>query len=64
MFSPQHVHAILAENKDMYMLNPCSANIWFVIELCEPVQVIHLHIFVGFTNQTIILWSFNFKKVL
>ncbi|NXY48020.1 SUCO factor, partial [Ceuthmochares aereus] len=31
--------AILMENMDLYMLNPCSAKIWFVIELCEPVQV-------------------------
>uniref|UniRef100_S4R5K5 SUN domain-containing protein n=1 Tax=Petromyzon marinus TaxID=7757 RepID=S4R5K5_PETMA len=31
--------AILMENMDHYMLNPCSAKIWFVIELCEPVQV-------------------------
>ncbi|CAK8691686.1 unnamed protein product [Clavelina lepadiformis] len=35
----KHVSAILDENKDMYMLNPCSTNIWFVIELCEPIQV-------------------------
>uniref|UniRef100_UPI00358FDADF SUN domain-containing ossification factor-like isoform X1 n=1 Tax=Myxine glutinosa TaxID=7769 RepID=UPI00358FDADF len=31
--------AILMENKDLYMLNPCSAKVWFVIELCEPIQV-------------------------
>ncbi|XP_069793616.1 SUN domain-containing ossification factor isoform X3 [Narcine bancroftii] len=31
--------AILMENMDLYMLNPCSAKIWFVIELCEPIQV-------------------------
>lgn len=31
--------AILMENKDMYMLNPCSAEIWIVIELCELVSV-------------------------
>ncbi|KAM6124547.1 LOW QUALITY PROTEIN: SUN domain-containing ossification factor [Pterocles gutturalis] len=31
--------AILIENMDLYMLNPCSTKIWFVIELCEPVQV-------------------------
>ncbi|XP_062962186.1 SUN domain-containing ossification factor isoform X2 [Cynocephalus volans] len=24
---------------DLYMLNPCSTKIWFVIELCEPIQV-------------------------
>ncbi|XP_078263931.1 SUN domain-containing ossification factor isoform X2 [Rhinoraja longicauda] len=31
--------AILMENMDLYMLNPCSTKIWFVIELCEPIQV-------------------------
>ncbi|XP_069718472.1 SUN domain-containing ossification factor isoform X2 [Phaenicophaeus curvirostris] len=36
--------AILMENMDLYMLNPCSAKIWFVIELCEPVQVKQLDI--------------------
>jgi len=34
-----HTFAILDEDKDYYMLNPCTANIWFVIELCEPIQV-------------------------
>ncbi|XP_014847301.1 PREDICTED: SUN domain-containing ossification factor-like [Poecilia mexicana] len=33
--------AILMENMDLYMLNPCSTKIWFVIELCEPIQVKH-----------------------
>ncbi|PKU45780.1 sun domain-containing ossification hypothetical protein [Limosa lapponica baueri] len=36
--------AILMENMDLYMLNPCSTKIWFVIELCEPVQVKQLDI--------------------
>ncbi|ERE70968.1 protein osteopotentia-like protein [Cricetulus griseus] len=27
------------KNMDLYMLNPCSTKIWFVIELCEPIQV-------------------------
>nr|CAB3266690.1 SUN domain-containing ossification factor-like [Phallusia mammillata] len=40
----KHVSAILDENKDMYMLNPCSANIWFVVELCEPIQVRQLQL--------------------
>nr|XP_012779005.2 SUN domain-containing ossification factor isoform X2 [Maylandia zebra] len=31
--------AILKENMDLYMLNPCSNKIWFIIELCEPIQV-------------------------
>ncbi|KAM9762752.1 SUN domain-containing ossification factor isoform 2-T2 [Menidia menidia] len=36
--------AILMENMDFYMLNPCSTKIWFVIELCEPIQVKQLDI--------------------
>ncbi|XP_033848018.1 SUN domain-containing ossification factor isoform X2 [Periophthalmus magnuspinnatus] len=36
--------AILKENMDLYMLNPCSTKIWFVIELCEPIQVKQLDI--------------------
>eukprot|EP00794_Sanderia_malayensis_P005046 gene5046-5703_t len=35
----QNTAAILSENKDLYMLSPCSSNIWFVVELCEKVQV-------------------------
>ncbi|XP_060769783.1 SUN domain-containing ossification factor-like [Neoarius graeffei] len=31
--------AILMENVDVYMLSPCSNKIWFVIELCQPIQV-------------------------
>ncbi|XP_075895361.1 SUN domain-containing ossification factor isoform X2 [Nelusetta ayraudi] len=36
--------SILKENMDLYMLNPCSTKIWFVIELCEPIQVKQLDI--------------------
>ncbi|XP_047674797.1 SUN domain-containing ossification factor-like isoform X3 [Tachysurus fulvidraco] len=36
--------AILMENVDVYMLNPCSNKIWFVIELCQPIQVKQLDI--------------------
>uniref|UniRef100_A0A3P8RK37 SUN domain-containing ossification factor n=1 Tax=Amphiprion percula TaxID=161767 RepID=A0A3P8RK37_AMPPE len=36
--------AILEENMDLYMLNPCSNKIWFIIELCEPIQVKQLDI--------------------
>ncbi|XP_054836246.1 SUN domain-containing ossification factor isoform X3 [Eublepharis macularius] len=36
--------AILMENMDLYMLNPCSTKIWFVVELCEPIQVKQLDI--------------------
>ena len=31
--------SILMENKDVYMLNPCSANIWFTVELCDVVSI-------------------------
>ena len=31
--------SILMENRDLYMLNPCSEQIWFIVELCELVQV-------------------------
>ncbi|XP_048488278.1 SUN domain-containing ossification factor isoform X2 [Plutella xylostella] len=30
--------SILSQNKDEYMLNTCNSRIWFVVELCEPVQ--------------------------
>ncbi|XP_047446333.1 SUN domain-containing ossification factor-like isoform X2 [Mugil cephalus] len=36
--------AILEENMDLYMLNPCSNKIWFIIELCEPIQLKQLDI--------------------
>ncbi|CAH1802917.1 unnamed protein product, partial [Owenia fusiformis] len=32
-------HNILSENRDLYMINPCKAKKWVVIELCEPVQI-------------------------
>ncbi|KAL9987720.1 hypothetical protein ACROYT_G002070 [Oculina patagonica] len=31
--------SILVENKDLYMLNPCSAKVWFVVELCDVAHV-------------------------
>ena len=34
--NPSHV---LSESKDDYMLNSCKSNIWFVVELCEPVKI-------------------------
>ncbi|KAL4218646.1 hypothetical protein ACF0H5_021235 [Mactra antiquata] len=30
--------SVLNSNKDEYMINPCKAKKWFVIELCEPIQ--------------------------
>ena len=35
----QHVPAILKEDKDAYMLNPCNARAWLVVELCERIQL-------------------------
>ncbi|XP_038045817.1 SUN domain-containing ossification factor-like isoform X2 [Patiria miniata] len=40
----QNAPAILQSNRDVYTLNPCSANIWFSVELCEPIQVKYLEI--------------------
>ena len=40
----QNAHSILLENKDLYMLNPCSANIWFIVELCDHVHVTSLQL--------------------
>ena len=40
----QNAHAILLENKDAYMLNPCSANIWFIVELCDHAHVTSLQL--------------------
>lgn len=35
---------IISESNDEYMLNPCKAKIWFVIELCEKIQATHIEI--------------------
>ena len=34
-----NAESILVENKDLYMLNPCSAQVWFVLELCDVAHV-------------------------
>lgn len=34
----EHTSAILVPSRDEYFLSPCSAKIWFVIELCEAIQ--------------------------
>lgn len=31
--------SILSENKDRYMLNLCSTDKWFIVELCEEARV-------------------------
>ena len=43
-FLLQNSQDILSENKDAYMINPCSASIWFIVELCELVSVRSLEI--------------------
>ncbi|XP_070582217.1 SUN domain-containing ossification factor-like isoform X2 [Ptychodera flava] len=40
----QSTSAILMQNRDVYMLNPCSAKIWLTVELCEPIQIKHIEI--------------------
>lgn len=35
---------IINDMIDEYMLNPCKAKIWFVIELCETIQATHIEI--------------------
>lgn len=35
----QSTSAVLSHFRDDYMLNPCTAKIWLVIELCESIQV-------------------------
>ncbi|KAK8788702.1 hypothetical protein V5799_021522 [Amblyomma americanum] len=35
---------VLNEQMDEYMLNPCKAKIWFVVELCEMIQVSQIDI--------------------
>ncbi|RDD43478.1 SUN domain-containing ossification factor [Trichoplax sp. H2] len=35
----KNAEGILIGDKDVYMNNPCSANIWFVIELCDHLKI-------------------------
>ncbi|KAL5012378.1 hypothetical protein ScPMuIL_010929 [Solemya velum] len=35
----EKVKSVLTASKDEYMINPCSAKKWFVVELCEPINV-------------------------
>ncbi|KAH9278852.1 SUN domain-containing ossification factor [Echinococcus granulosus] len=37
--SAKHAPAILVDNNDEYMNQPCSSEKWFIIETCEPVQL-------------------------
>lgn len=36
--------AVLEESKDSYLLNPCSVNAWFVVQLCERIHVTIIHL--------------------
>ncbi|KAJ8299908.1 hypothetical protein KUTeg_021427 [Tegillarca granosa] len=60
----ENVRSILNSNKDDYMINPCKARKWFIIELCEPVQLSKVeiasfelfssqpkHFYVGFSDR-------------
>lgn len=40
----KHASNMISEMIDEYMLNPCKASIWFVIELCEIIQATHIEI--------------------
>ncbi|CAF2607211.1 unnamed protein product [Rotaria sp. Silwood2] len=40
----QNVPSILSSSPDEYMLNPCNAKIWFVIELCESIRILNIEI--------------------
>ncbi|CAF1087443.1 unnamed protein product [Adineta steineri] len=40
----QNVPSILSSSPDEYMLNPCNAKIWFVIELCESIRIFNIEI--------------------
>ncbi|GFO39839.1 sun domain-containing ossification factor-like [Plakobranchus ocellatus] len=35
----ENVNFLLNGNPDEYMISPCKAKKWFVVELCEPVQI-------------------------
>ncbi|XP_060535763.1 SUN domain-containing ossification factor [Cylas formicarius] len=35
----QNSWAILSPSRDEYKLNPCNSRVWFVVELCEAIQV-------------------------
>ena len=48
--------SILVENKDLYMLNPCSAQVWFVVELCgvahiKSIQIANFELFSSTTES-------------
>ncbi|CAF1634090.1 unnamed protein product [Adineta ricciae] len=40
----QNTPSILSSSPDEYMLNPCNAKIWFVIELCESIRILNIEI--------------------
>lgn len=46
---------VINDMNDEYMLNPCKAQIWFVLELCETIKATHMKI----ANYE--LFSSNFK---
>lgn len=56
---------ILNEQMDMYMLNPCKAKIWFIIELCETIQatqfeMANFELFSSLPKHLTLQWSDHF----
>lgn len=35
----QSVNSVLSSHKDEYLLNSCNNKIWFIVELCEAIQL-------------------------
>ncbi|KAH1024846.1 SUN domain-containing ossification factor [Dendroctonus ponderosae] len=35
----EHTWAVLVGSRDEYILNPCTSRIWFIVELCEAIQL-------------------------
>ena len=52
-------YKMLQESMDEYMLNPCSADIWFLIELCEPIQLSSIQV----ANYELFSSTFNHFSV-
>ncbi|XP_076348351.1 uncharacterized protein LOC143245986 [Tachypleus tridentatus] len=53
---------ILSEMMDEYMLNPCKAKIWFVVELCESIQanqieLANFELFSSMPREFSVYWS-------
>ncbi|XP_035228049.1 SUN domain-containing protein 2-like isoform X2 [Stegodyphus dumicola] len=40
----RHKMAVLNEKADEYMLNPCRVTTWFVVELCDTIEITHIEL--------------------